>query len=205
MKSSVFSMWDVSHDVFLFLCGFICLSPAPGRYLPEGLLLAHCYNPAPGMQKLQQTGIKETSNTCTNGESQGSRKVPFLCDCQGRSSCVSQQLTLSCSCVKAPVPSVAVLGLGTLKKVVVALFSCQVVTDSWPSHALQHARPPCPSPSPIVCPSSCPSSQRCHPTISSSLALFSLCLQSFPASEKVSKVQFTSVQSLSRVRLFATP
>ena len=36
------------------------------------------------------------------------------------------------------------------------LFSHPVVSDCvWP-HALQHARPPCPSPSPRVCPSSCP-------------------------------------------------
>ena len=115
----------------------------------------------------------------------------FLCDCSGWSCCVSQHPTLSCSCVKAPVPNVAVFG--ALKKVVVVLFSCQVVSNSWPSHGLQHARPPCPSPSPRVCPSSWPSSRRCHPTISSSVALFSLCLQSFPASEKVIKIQFSSV------------
>ena len=46
----------------------------------------------------------------------------------------------------------------------------------------QHSRPPCPSPSPIVCPSSCSLNQWCHPTILSSAALFSCCLQSFPAS-----------------------
>ena len=33
-----------------------------------------------------------------------------------------------------------------------------------------------------VCPSSCPLNWWCHPTISSSAALFSFCLQSFPAS-----------------------
>ena len=49
-------------------------------------------------------------------------------------------------------------------------------------HGLQHARSPCPSPSPGVCPSSCPLNQWCHPTISASVALFSLCLQYFPAS-----------------------
>ena len=51
----------------------------------------------------------------------------------------------------------------------------------WP-HGLQHARPPCPSPSPGVCSNSCPLSRWCHPTISSSVAPFSSCLQSFPAS-----------------------
>ena len=49
-------------------------------------------------------------------------------------------------------------------------------------HGLQHTKPPCPSLSPRVCPSSCPLNQSCHPTISSSVALFSFCLQSFPAS-----------------------
>ena len=60
--------------------------------------------------------------------------------------------------------------------------SCQVVFYSlWP-HGLQHARLPCPFPFPRVCPSSCPLNWWCHPTISSSVALFSSCLQSFPAS-----------------------
>ena len=49
-------------------------------------------------------------------------------------------------------------------------------------HGLQHARPPCPSPTPGACSNSCPSSRWCHPTISSSVVLFSSCLQSFPAS-----------------------
>ena len=61
-------------------------------------------------------------------------------------------------------------------------FSCSVMFDSlWP-HELQDARPPCPSPTPGVHPNSCPLSQWCHPTISSSVILFSVCLQSFPAS-----------------------
>ena len=42
---------------------------------------------------------------------------------------------------------------------------------------------PYPSPSPGVCSNSCPFSQWCHPTMSSSVALFSSCPQSFPASE----------------------
>ena len=41
---------------------------------------------------------------------------------------------------------------------------------------------PCLSLSPGVCPSSCPLNQWCYPIISSSAALFSFCLQSFPAS-----------------------
>ena len=36
--------------------------------------------------------------------------------------------------------------------------------------------------SPRVCSNSCPLSQQCHPTISSSVVLFSSCPQSFPAS-----------------------
>ena len=43
-------------------------------------------------------------------------------------------------------------------------------------------RLPCPSLSPGVCSNSCPFSQWCHPTISSSVACFFSCLQSFPAS-----------------------
>ena len=49
-------------------------------------------------------------------------------------------------------------------------------------HELQHTRPPCPSPTPGVHSNSCPLSQRCHPTISSSVVPFSFCPQSFPAS-----------------------
>ena len=60
------------------------------------------------------------------------------------------------------------------------LFSGSVVSDSlWP-HGQQHPRPPCPSPSPTVCPNWCPLSRWCHPTISSPVAPFSSCLQSFP-------------------------
>ena len=51
----------------------------------------------------------------------------------------------------------------------------------WP-HELQHARPPCPSPTPEVYSNSCPSSGWCHPAISSSVAPFSSCPQSLPAS-----------------------
>ena len=49
-------------------------------------------------------------------------------------------------------------------------------------HGRQCARLPYPSPSPGLCSNSCPLSQWCHSTISSSLVLFSSCLQSFPAS-----------------------
>ena len=38
-------------------------------------------------------------------------------------------------------------------------FSRSVVSDSWPTHGLQHVRPPCPSPTPRVHPNPCPSSR----------------------------------------------
>ena len=64
----------------------------------------------------------------------------------------------------------------------------RVIVQS-PSHVQPFANPwmaacqvSCPSPSPRVCRSSCPLNWWCHPTISSSVTLFSSCLQSFPAS-----------------------
>ena len=61
-------------------------------------------------------------------------------------------------------------------------FSCSVVSDSLWSQGLQHARPPCLSPTLGVYSNSCALNWWCHPTISSSVNLFSSCLQSFPAS-----------------------
>ena len=78
----------------------------------------------------------------------------------------------------------------TDKYIMLLLFSCQVMSNSLQPHWLQHARLPCPSPSPEVCPSSCPLNQWCHPTISSSVTLFSFCLQSFPASMPFPMSQF---------------
>ena len=63
-----------------------------------------------------------------------------------------------------------------------AQFSGSVVSSSLRPHGRQHARPPCPSPTPGACSDSCPSSSWCHSTISSSVAPFSSCLQSSPAS-----------------------
>ena len=48
----------------------------------------------------------------------------------------------------------------------------------------------CPSLSPGACSNSCPLSQWCHPTISSSIVLFSSCLQSFPSSGSFPMSQF---------------
>ena len=58
-------------------------------------------------------------------------------------------------------------------------FCCSVVSDFLWLHGLQHVRLCCPSPTPGVYSNSCPLSQWCHPTISSSVALFSSCPQSF--------------------------
>ena len=49
-------------------------------------------------------------------------------------------------------------------------------------HGQQQVRIPCPSLSPGVCSNSCSLSWQYHPTISSSVTLFSFCLQSAPAS-----------------------
>ena len=66
---------------------------------------------------------------------------------------------------------------------VMLLFSCSVVPHCSCHRGLKHARPPCPSLSPGVFSNLCPLSWWCHPTISSSIAPFSSCHQSFPASE----------------------
>ena len=60
-------------------------------------------------------------------------------------------------------------------------FSRSVMSNSlWP-HGLQHAGLPYPSSTPGVYSNSCPLSRWCHPTISSSVILFSSHLQSLPA------------------------
>ena len=67
------------------------------------------------------------------------------------------------------------------------------MSNSLQPHGLWHARLPCPSPSPRVCSNSYPFSRWCHPTISSSAAPFSSCLQSFPSSGSFPRSQlFTS-------------
>ena len=62
------------------------------------------------------------------------------------------------------------------------------VIQSCPTHRLQHARLPCPSPTLRACSNSCPLS--CHPTISSTVIPLSSCLQSFPASGSFQMSQF---------------
>ena len=68
--------------------------------------------------------------------------------------------------------------------------SHSVVSNSLRSHELQHTMLPYASPTPRAYSNSCPSSQWCHPAISSSLVLFSACLQSFPASGSFQMSQF---------------
>ena len=64
----------------------------------------------------------------------------------------------------------------------ISTFSHSVMSDSlWPP-GLQHTRLPCPSPITTDYSNSYPSCRWYHPTISSSVFLFSSCLQSFPAS-----------------------
>ena len=69
-------------------------------------------------------------------------------------------------------------------------FSHSVMSGSFRSQGLQHARPPCPSPIPGAYSNSCPLSWWCHPTISSSIIPFSSCFQSFPASGSFQRSQF---------------
>ena len=72
----------------------------------------------------------------------------------------------------------------------VSQFSRSVMSDSLRPHELQHAMLSDPSPTPEACSNSYPSSWWCHPTIPSSVILFSSCLQSFPAPESFPGSQF---------------
>ena len=75
------------------------------------------------------------------------------------------------------------------------------MSDSlWPN-GLQHARLPCPSPSPRACSNSCPLRWLCHPIISSSVAPFSSCPQSFPASGGQSIGASASVMPILKLKL----
>ena len=64
------------------------------------------------------------------------------------------------------------------------------MSDSLWLHGQQRAKLPCPSPIPGVYSNSCPLSRWCHPTITSSVILFSSCLQSFPPSGSFPMSQF---------------
>ena len=71
------------------------------------------------------------------------------------------------------------------------------MSDSLQPHGLQHDRLPCPSPTPQTCSNSRPLSWWCHPTNSSSVVLFSSCLQSFPASGSFQMSQFFTLRGQS--------
>ena len=81
-------------------------------------------------------------------------------------------------------------------------FSHSVLYNSlWP-HGLQYARFPCPSPTPRAYSNLCPLSPWCHPTIWSSVAPFSSCPQSCPASGYFPMNQlFTTLVKASVLRL----
>ena len=70
----------------------------------------------------------------------------------------------------------------TLEGSISVQFSRSVVSNSLRPHESQHANPTCPSPTPGLYPNACPSSRWCHPTISSSVIIFSSCPQSLPSS-----------------------
>ena len=72
------------------------------------------------------------------------------------------------------------------------LFTCSVMSNSLQPHGLQHTGLLCLSLSPGICSNSCPLNKWCHSTISSSVALFSSCPQSSPASGSLMSQLFTS-------------
>ena len=82
------------------------------------------------------------------------------------------------------------------------MFSHKIMSNSlWPN-GLQHTRLPCPSLSPGVCSNSRPLSLWCHWAISSSIAPFSSCSQSFPASQSFRMSQvFASVTQILELQL----
>ena len=80
-------------------------------------------------------------------------------------------------------------------------FSHQAVSNSLQPRGLQHTGPPCPSSSPGVCPSSCALNRWCYPTISSSVALFSFCLRSFPAPRSLINCQTYFSQAKTDIEL----
>ena len=68
-------------------------------------------------------------------------------------------------------------------------FSHSVMSDSLRPHELQHTRPPCPLPTPRVHSNSHPLSRWFHPAVLFSVAPFSSCPQSLPASESFTMSQ----------------
>ena len=102
----------------------------------------------------------------------------------------SQRVTLQRMITAAVVVFIVTAGAESYWEIQSVKFSCSVVSYSLRPHGLQHTRLPCPSPTPRAYSNSCPLNRWCHPTISSSVAPFSSCLQSFPASGYFPKSQF---------------
>ena len=77
-------------------------------------------------------------------------------------------------------------------KVMLLLFSHEVLSHSLRPRGRQHTRLPCPSLSPSVCSNACPLSWWCYLNILSSVTPFSFCHQSLPGSGSFPMSQFTS-------------
>ena len=86
--------------------------------------------------------------------------------------------------------TIALLIIAIMPYITLLLFIHWVMSNSLQSHGLQHARLSCPSPSSRVCSISCPLNWRSHPTISSSVTLFSASPQPFPASRSFLEVSY---------------
>ena len=93
----------------------------------------------------------------------------------------SQRVTLQRMITAAVVVFIVTAGAESYWEIQSVKFSCSVVSYSLRPHGLQHTRLPCPSPTPRAYSNSCPLNRGCHPTISSSVILFSSSLQSSPA------------------------
>ena len=87
------------------------------------------------------------------------------------------------------IQSVSYLFLLALFQISSVQFSHSVVSNSLQPHGKKHTRPPCLSLTPGVYLNSCPLSQRCHPTIWSSVIPFHSHLQSLPASGSFLMIQ----------------
>ena len=122
--------------------------------------------------------------------------VPIKCYSQTRWQTESGPGAAACQPLPWPSPSgapVHTCPLACFAHSLLLLFSRWVESHSLPPHGLQHARLFCPSLSPSICSDLSPLSRWCHPTISSSAALFFSCPQSFPASGSFPMLLFTSV------------
>ena len=115
------------------------------------------------------------------------KKQPYFITCK----CVADGVLKHTQLQSTGTASTHESGIEILKvanKLLLLLLSRSALSDSlWP-YGLQQASLLWPSPSPGACSNSGPLSWWCHPTISSSIVLFSSCLQSFPASGSLHQV-----------------